>query len=118
MVDDQTDVGQPDPECGQHAGEGMDLHSTDPESICNETRMLPAGATEADERVVGDVVSPLHRHLLDGVRHVVDGDVEESARHLGDLVVDTRRIGDLCGQAAERLQACGQLKRLIAIGTE
>jgi hypothetical protein len=40
--------------------------------------MLTAGAAEAVERVAGDVIAALHRDLLDGVGHVLDGDAEEA----------------------------------------
>ena len=42
--------------------------------------MLAAGAAEAAQRVLGDVVAALHRDVLDRIRHVRDGDLEESVR--------------------------------------
>ncbi|RVB19867.1 hypothetical protein EN904_34155, partial [Mesorhizobium sp. M7A.F.Ca.CA.001.07.2.1] len=36
--------------------------------------MLAAGATEAVEEILGDVVAALHGDLLDGIGHVLHGD--------------------------------------------
>src|SRR5215475_16048811 len=52
--------------------------------------MLAAGAAEAVERVSSDVITALYGNLLDRVRHVFDGDLDES-------------VGDLFGLAAADL---------------
>ena len=73
----------------QHAGERMDEHARHAERVGDEARVLAAGAAEAAQRVLGDVVAALHRDVLDRVRHVLDGDLEEA-------------VGDLLGRRALR----------------
>ncbi|MCY1295518.1 hypothetical protein D9M70_448630 [compost metagenome] len=40
--------------------------------------MLSTGPTEAAERIFGQVITTLGRNLLNCVRHVLDGDIEEA----------------------------------------
>ena len=72
--------------------------------------MLAAGAAEAVERVLGDVVAALDGDLLDGVRHVLDGDAEEA---VGDLL---RRaaVADLAGERGEAVADGVGIERLVA----
>ncbi len=67
---------------GQHAGKRVEEYALDAQGIGDEAGVLAAGAAEAVERVLGDVVAALHGDLLDRVRHVLDGDAQEA---LGDL---------------------------------
>ena len=62
----------------------------------------PAGAAEAAQRVLGDVVAALHRDLLDRVRHVLDGDRGEAR---GDCsgVRARRSSRELVGERRELL---------------
>src|SRR3546814_2040541 len=53
------------------------------ERIGHQAGVLAAGAAEAVERVLGDIVAALHGDLLDGVGHVLHGDAQEA---LGDLL--------------------------------
>lgn len=48
----------------------------------HQAGVLPAGAAEAGQCVLGDVVPALHRNLLDRVGHVPDRDPDESFCHL------------------------------------
>ena len=52
--------------------------------------MLAAGAAEAAQRVLGDVVAALDRDVLDRVRHVRDRDLQEA---VGDLLRRARLSG-------------------------
>ena len=54
-----------------------------PERIGNLAGMLAAGAAEAVECVVRDVVTTLHRNFLDRIGHVLHGDAQES---LGNIL--------------------------------
>ena len=76
--------------------------STHSEAVGDETGMLATGAAEADEGVVGYVVAPLDRDLLDGVGHVVNGNGEEP---FGQFLVRGRAAGGRCylvGESSER----------------
>ena len=44
--------------------------------------MLATGPAETIERIFGDVVTPLHGDLFDGVGHVLDGNLEVPLGHL------------------------------------
>ena len=69
------------------------------ERVGDETGMLPAGAAEAVERVTRDVVAALHRDLLDRVRHVFDGNLDEA---IGN-VFGRAAIADLPRELGKRL---------------
>jgi hypothetical protein len=60
----------------------VNQHLGHAERVGNPTGELTARAAEAVEHVFGDVVAALHRDLLDRVRHVLDGDLEEALGHL------------------------------------
>ena len=77
-----TQLGEADAVGGKEAGEGVDEHRLHAERIGDEAGVLAAGAAEAVERVGGDVVAAGDGDLLHGVRHVGDGDSDET---LGDL---------------------------------
>ncbi len=61
----------------------MDEDPLHAERVGDETRVLPAGTAEAAEGVLSDVVAALHGYALDGIRHVVDGNLEKT---LGNLL--------------------------------
>ncbi len=85
----------------EHAGEGMDVDALHAERVGDQAGMLPAGAAEAAQRVFGDVVAALDRDLLDGVRHVLDGDLEEA---LGDR----DRRAAVAGGAGDNIAELGE----------
>jgi len=62
----------------QHAGEGVDVDALHAERVGDEAGVLATGATEAGERVFGDVVATLHTDVLDGIGHVFHGDAQEA----------------------------------------
>ena len=71
--------------------------------------MLAAGAAEAVEQIAGDVVAALHRDLLDGVRHVLDGDGDET---FGDGF-GRSPVADLGGKSCEFLTHRRGIQRLV-----
>ena len=74
--------------CRQHAGKRMDDDAPDAERFRDLRRMLTAGAAETAQREASDVMTALHRDLLDRVRHALDGHAKEPR---GDLL-EPRRI--------------------------
>ena len=65
--------------------------------------MLATGPAEGIEQVARDVVAALHRDLLDGVGHVLDGDGQEALGHLARIAIlaERRRHGlELLGDDA------------------
>ena len=84
----------------------MDEHARHAERVGDEARVLAARAAEAAQRVLGDVVAALDRDVLDRVRHVRDGDLEET---VGDLPRACARCpvarGDVGGERRELARA-------------
>ncbi len=76
--------------------------------------MLAAGAAEAIEQILGDVVAALHRDLLDGVGHVLDRDGDEALRHR----LGAAAVADLGGQRRERALDHREVERLVLAGSE
>ena len=92
----------------------MDQHGLHAERVGDEAGVLAAGAAEAVEQIFGDVVAALHRDLLDGVGHVLDGDGDEA---LGDRF-GRAAVADLCGQGGETLAHHRGVERLVLAGAE
>jgi hypothetical protein len=65
----------------------MQQHACDAERVRDQARVLPSSAAEAAQRVLRDVVTALDRDVLDRIRHVRDGDLQEA-------------IGNFLGRAA------------------
>src|SRR5262245_24289077 len=96
----------------------MNEHTLHPERIGDETGVLAAGATEADERVRRGVVAARDGDLLDGVGHVVDSDGEEAAGNLSRFVSPARRALDVARKGGETLRHRLCVERLVAIRPE
>ena len=62
----------------QQPRQRMNMDRLHAEDVGDRTGVLAAGAAEANQRVAGDVAAALHRDLADRVRHIVDGDGEET----------------------------------------
>ena len=110
----RADLRQPDAVGGQQPRQRMDQHGLHAERIGDQARVLPSGGTEAVERILGDVVAALHRDLLDGVRHVLNGDAEEAVSDLFRAAAVT----DLLCQFRERRAHRLLVERLITIDAE
>ena len=98
----------------QHARQRMNEHAADTERVRNEAGMLPAGAAEGVQHIVGDVIAPLHRDGQDGVRHVLHGDADETVGDLRDLAA----VADLCGKRGEARTHDLGIERLILLRPE
>src|SRR5207247_5198439 len=66
----------------QHAGQWMNENASHAQSIGDETCMLSRRSSEAAQCVFGDIMAALHGDLFDRIRHVADGDLDESLRDL------------------------------------
>ena len=95
---------------GQQAGQRMDQHGLHAERVGDQAGVLAAGRAEAVERVLGDVVAALHRDLLDGVGHVLDGDADEAVGHF----LGRAAVADLGGQLGESGAHGRLVERLVA----
>ena len=113
-----AEVGEPDPERREHPGVRVQVDAADPEAVGDETRVLTPGSAEADQRVVPDVVAPLHGDLLDRVGHRLDGDGEEPLRDLLGSPARRGGVGDLGRQVAEAFPDDVCVERLVAAGAE
>ncbi|GBD41956.1 hypothetical protein HRbin39_01343 [bacterium HR39] len=102
LLADGAHVGEADAVGREHRGVGVDHDPADPQQVRHLTGVLGAGAAEADQRVAGDVDAALDGDLLDGVRHVVVGDLQAAP---GDLL-------GAAGDAGGRLHLPGQLGEL------
>ena len=93
----------------EHAGQRVDEHASKPERVGDQAGMLPSGAAECIQHIVGDVVAPLHRDGQDRIRHVLHGDADEAVGDLRSLAA----IADLGGERGEALPHDLGVERLI-----
>jgi 5-oxoprolinase (ATP-hydrolysing) len=108
------DDGEPDAVGGKQAGEGVDQHRLHTECIGDEAGMLSSRTAKAIEKIAGHVITALHRDLLDGVGHVLDGDGDEA---FGD---GFRRaaVADLVGQRTKLFLHYFPVERLVLVRAE
>ena len=102
----------------QHTGERMDEHTRHAERVGDRAGVLPARAAEAAQRVFGDVIAARHGDVLDRVRHVLDGDLEEAVRDLFLRPLDAGRRRDLAGECCEFLADDVGIERRVAVSPE
>ncbi len=96
----------------------MDVDAPHAERVGHQAGMLAAGAAEAAQRVLRDVVAALDRDLLDGVRHVLDGDPEEALGHFDRRAAVAAGRGDRVGERGELALDHRLIERRVAVGTE
>ena len=111
-------VRQPHPVRGQHSGEGMDHDPGDAQRIRHQAGVLAPRASEAAQDVAGHVVAAPHRDRLDGVRHVVDRDAQESVRYVHQRRPAAGALPDLVGEGGELLHDHGMIQRLVLVRAE
>ncbi len=111
-------VGETDAVRGEDSGERRYEDGVDAQGVGDGADVLPSGAAEAGERVAGDVVAPLDGDLLDGVRHVQHGDLQESRGHLRGRAPASGGGRHLLGQRFEALLHEAGVERLVARGAE
>ncbi len=114
LLPQRAHVGKAHPVRRQHAGQRMQQHARHAERVGDEARVLAARAAEAAQRVLGDVVAALHRDVLDRIRHVRDGDLEESVRDFLGRVRAAGPRGDVGGERRELLAHDRGVERLVA----
>ncbi len=96
----------------------MDIDPPHAERVGDETGVLAAGAAEAGERVLRHVIAALDRDLLDRVRHVLDGDLEEAGGDRRRAAAIAGRGGDLGGERGEFRCDDVAVERLVAVRAE
>ena len=103
------DEGETHSECGQEPGIGMDHDGPDPKGCSHLAGQLRSGASETLKRVKADIGAFGDGDLLDRLRHVGNGDVEEAfGRVFGGLA-------DCLGQDVEFLPYHQAVERLICV---
>jgi len=113
-----TDVGETDSDRREHAGVGMNHDPLDAQAIGHKAGVLTTGTAEAHKRVLRDVVAPLHRDLLDRVRHVVDRYGQEALGNRFRRLASAGRRLDVGAQRVEPVVHDRFVERLVAIGPE
>lgn len=111
-------VGQAHAVGRQHARKRMHEHGAHAERVGHFAGVLAAGPAEAVQRVALHVVTALDRYLLDGIRHVLDSDLEEA---FGDFFRRrglARRGRDAGGKGREFFAHNVGIERLVAGGAE
>ena len=111
-------VGEPHAVRRKHPGVGMDEDPVHGQRVGDHAGVLAAGAAEAVQRVLGDVVAPLHGDVLDRIGHVLHGDPQESLRHLLRRARFPGGGGDLPGQGVEAQAHLRVVEGLIGVGAE
>ena len=106
----RADVGEAHAVGGQQRGERMDQHRGHAERVGHQTRVLAAGSAKAIERIARHVIAALHGNLLDRVRHVLHGDLDEA---VGDRF--RRLAADLPGKVHKCALHGGIVERLVLV---
>src|SRR4029434_2838953 len=81
-------------------------------------RMMPAAPAETPQRVLRDIVAALHGDVLDGVRHVLDGDPQEAVSDLLWGPCDLLGRGHYCRERRKLRSHDHGVERRIAPGPE
>ena len=96
----------------KHARQRMNKHGFHAEIICNQTRMLRACPAKAIQRIGCDVITALHGDLLDGVRHILNGNLDKAFGHR------FRRAARFLGQVGKLLGNRLPIQRRIPLRPE
>ena len=119
LLAQRAHVGEPHAVRRQHARERMDEHARHAQRVGDEARVLAAGAAEAAQRVLGDVVAALHRDVLDRVGHVLDRDLAGSRRRLPRACARTPVAASTSSASAANFAAHHVgVERLVAVRSE
>src|SRR5689334_4683527 len=78
LLSRRPDIGEAHAVGRQQRRKWMNQNARHAERIGDEARVLATGAAEAIEGITRDVVTALHRYFLDGIRHILDGDLDEA----------------------------------------
>ncbi len=115
---DRSQIGESHAVGGEHAGERVNENARHAERIGHQARMLPAGAAEATQRVLGHVVASLDRDLLDRIGHALDGDGQKAFGDLPRTASIAGLGGDLVAERGEFFLDRLAVERSIARGPE
>ncbi len=99
---------------GQKSRQRMDEYLGHIERIGYETGMLTAGATKTAEHVTPHIVTLCDGDLADRVRHVLDGDTDETVRN----GLSAPAITGLARQRVESFAHSAFIERLVATASE
>ena len=75
-------VSQPHAVGRQHASQRVHKHAGHAQRIRDQASVLPPGASKTLQGVPCDVIPTRHRNFLDGVGHLLHGNVDEALGHL------------------------------------
>jgi hypothetical protein len=104
-------VGQAHAVGAEHAGQRVHEDPAHAQRVGHAAGMLAAGAAEALQRVLRDVVAPRHRDALDGIGHVLDGDLQEA---FGQATRRGGAAGGLLHLRGQRVKRCATPSRSSA----
>ncbi len=103
---------------GQDAGQRMHEDGLDAERVGDAAGVLTAGAAEARQRKLRDIVAALNGYLLDRTGHVIYSDAQKTRSQLESVQTGLPRGCDLPAKAGEsRLDGTG-IDRLIGCRPE
>ena len=74
-------MGQAHPEGREYSRKTMYQYGTHAQGISYCTGMLTTGSAKAVQRIIGDIITPLHGNLLDGIGHVLHCDAKKTFCH-------------------------------------
>ncbi len=115
---DRADAGEADAVGRKYAGEGMDIDLAHPQGVGHGAGMLAAGAAEAGQGVVRQVMAAFDGNLAYGAGHVVHrqrGEPQREVLRRGGL---SPRRGDLGGEAREFRAHRRGVQRLRAVAED
>ena len=115
---ERTHVGQTHAVCGEHAGKRMNVDTLHTECVGDHARMLPSRATEAGERVFGNVIAALHTNMFDRIRHVFHSNTQETRCNFFRRFLLSSRTLHLEGERFKFIEHGARIERLIAIGAK
>ena len=105
-------IRQTDPIGRKHTGQRMQQHLAHPQQLSQGTGVLAAGAPEAAQHGLAQIVAPLDRHAPDRFRHALQGHGERTFSRL------LRRAAHRCRQRPELLTHRLRIQRQIALGAK
>jgi len=107
LFSDHVLVGQTHAVGAEYPRQRVHKHARHAQGIGHQTSMLAARAAKALQRVARHVVAARHADLLDGIGHLLHGDLNEAMGHILGLA------SGLCGEAFKLLRHRIAIQRLV-----